>query len=503
MKLVVAANPGRLERIKTFVEKLDLGVDCFAFQTELQRALRHCQESSHSLLLLDFSFLSDPDFAQLWLQSSELRELAVCCVGKEEELHLLPESRRERAPFFLPLFDLPEREEIFQDITHIILENYLSQVCSGTPESQLERVASLLGLNKRGTAVAAMYIGIRQSSLPITARELEGLLREAGYENNCFVPKNDDWIGLIINAPTGHAGAEELCSQLRRRIKAVCGDGVVISICLSPCTREPTRLPCILSQAESVAFYQVYDGNDKNYIAWDSRDYFSGSRRYEFREIEHFEELNRAIDQLDSQMFVIALRHMFDDIISCRLDRDDLRQVLFKLMSLIFNVGISNNIPVDIWADNSCAALNFEFVYHIENIEVEYKSFLDIFLRILQYLRERQQNLTKYSPKVRKTMRFIEEHYAEHIELATLASLAELSDNYLCPIFKKETGYRIVEYINLVRMENAKRLIQEQQLPAAKIVELVGFTDTAYFCTMFKRFTGKTVTEYRNSIDLD
>lgn len=82
--------------------------------------------------------------------------------------------------------------------------------------------------------------------------------------------------------------------------------------------------------------------------------------------------------------------------------------------------------------------------------------------------------------------------------LPALTEQAELSTNYLCHLFKKETGFRVVEYINLIRMERAKELLRARGLSAAQTADAVGFSDTAYFCTMFKRYTGLTVTDFRN-----
>ena len=55
----------------------------------------------------------------------------------------------------------------------------------------------------------------------------------------------------------------------------------------------------------------------------------------------------------------------------------------------------------------------------------------------------------------------------------------------------------IAEHIKNLRIEEAKRLLAETDLPVSRIADRVGFTDYNYFCRVFKRETGMPAKKYR------
>ncbi len=60
------------------------------------------------------------------------------------------------------------------------------------------------------------------------------------------------------------------------------------------------------------------------------------------------------------------------------------------------------------------------------------------------------------------------------------------------------TGKSFSDLLNEVRIENAKKLMEDSSLHIADISEMVGFADTAHFSRVFKKFTGMSANEYRN-----
>ena len=93
---------------------------------------------------------------------------------------------------------------------------------------------------------------------------------------------------------------------------------------------------------------------------------------------------------------------------------------------------------------------------------------------------------------------YIQEHYAEQIELNTLAAIVYLTPTYVSKLFKQETGYTITDYITEVRLQHAKQLLTHQ--PHLKVQEIsgqVGYADVAYFHKLFKRTIGITPSQFK------
>lgn len=64
--------------------------------------------------------------------------------------------------------------------------------------------------------------------------------------------------------------------------------------------------------------------------------------------------------------------------------------------------------------------------------------------------------------------------------------------------FKLATNNSVLEYINRVKIEFAKRSFEISRKNINEVMYDVGYTDTKSFRTIFKKFTGLTPIEYRN-----
>lgn len=88
-------------------------------------------------------------------------------------------------------------------------------------------------------------------------------------------------------------------------------------------------------------------------------------------------------------------------------------------------------------------------------------------------------------------------HYKEKIYLDDIAGILGISSSYLSRLFKKETGIRLQDFINDVRVEKAAHLLiySEETLP--RIAEYVNFPSQSYFGKIFKQKMQMTPKQYR------
>lgn len=114
----------------------------------------------------------------------------------------------------------------------------------------------------------------------------------------------------------------------------------------------------------------------------------------------------------------------------------------------------------------------------------------------LQPAAQERQQQTMY--QLRTTLQYIEEHYNETIRLSELASLANVSSQHFCRIFKQMTGKRPMDYINLLRINKAVTLLSENRLNISEIAMAVGFDDSNYFSRIFKKYRKKSPSALRN-----
>ncbi|QKS69730.1 response regulator transcription factor [Paenalkalicoccus suaedae] len=104
----------------------------------------------------------------------------------------------------------------------------------------------------------------------------------------------------------------------------------------------------------------------------------------------------------------------------------------------------------------------------------------------------------KHRQLVEEMIHFIDGHLSENITLHDLSAELYISRNYLGQIFKRVTGESFKNYLTKVRMEKAKKMIQDGHYMIYEISEAVGFPNPAYFTTTFKKYTGYTPSDMIN-----
>lgn len=91
-----------------------------------------------------------------------------------------------------------------------------------------------------------------------------------------------------------------------------------------------------------------------------------------------------------------------------------------------------------------------------------------------------------------------------HENFLTLASLKEIADTFyitpshLCRTFKQLTGYTVIQYINMLKIQKACILLHDTEKNITDIALECGFNSTMYFCKLFKATLNLTPSQYRN-----
>jgi YesN/AraC family two-component response regulator len=98
---------------------------------------------------------------------------------------------------------------------------------------------------------------------------------------------------------------------------------------------------------------------------------------------------------------------------------------------------------------------------------------------------------------IRQCIDYICRNYSdEDLGLQKISDSIGYNGSYLSRVFKQKTGRNLMDYINEVRIENAKRLLREQKIKAYNAAESVGYSNYSYFCRVFKKFTGMSPSRY-------
>jgi transcriptional regulator GlxA family with amidase domain len=99
---------------------------------------------------------------------------------------------------------------------------------------------------------------------------------------------------------------------------------------------------------------------------------------------------------------------------------------------------------------------------------------------------------------IKKAQEFIEQNVQDKITIDQLATTLALGRRNLERRFKKATSNTVIEYIQRVKIEAAKKSFETSRKNINEVMYDVGYSDTKAFRTTFKKNTGLSPIEYRN-----
>lgn len=123
--------------------------------------------------------------------------------------------------------------------------------------------------------------------------------------------------------------------------------------------------------------------------------------------------------------------------------------------------------------------------------------------------RHSQQQFITFKPNfvhgdevILKLQRWLSNQSLEKITFAQMATCAGLGERTLLRRFSAATGYKPNEYIQRMRIEKARELLELTQRPIESVAGEVGYQDVGTFRQMFKKFNSLTPREYRKKFAL-
>ena len=101
------------------------------------------------------------------------------------------------------------------------------------------------------------------------------------------------------------------------------------------------------------------------------------------------------------------------------------------------------------------------------------------------------------SGPVNRCMEYMQNHTGERVTLDRLGELTGYSPLHVLRLFKAAVGCSPHEYLSSLRMERAKQLLIESDMPIDRVAAECGFSSESYFHSYFKHSAGISPGEYR------
>lgn len=122
----------------------------------------------------------------------------------------------------------------------------------------------------------------------------------------------------------------------------------------------------------------------------------------------------------------------------------------------------------------------------------------------LSYTLSQDNNSQKDISRFESVLKYIQSNFKNSdLSLIKISDMFFYNKKYLSTLFIKETGIKFTDYLNSLRIDEAKKLMKSKELSVTEISSKCGFSDSYYFSKVFKKYMGMPPTVFMNSCKTD
>ena len=158
--------------------------------------------------------------------------------------------------------------------------------------------------------------------------------------------------------------------------------------------------------------------------------------------------------------------------------------------------GFSINVISDEGAACYMRSLHEMVMKGISDFGKEETLLLLVSMLIQNYGQAFESCIPEYRQEIEKACDYMKQHFAEHIYLDQICRYAGLSKSTLLRAFTKSKGITPYRYLETIRVNEAKKLLEQGMAPVEAAVH-TGFTDQSHFSNYFSSFIGLAPGAYR------
>ncbi|SKC79424.1 PocR ligand-binding domain-containing protein [Maledivibacter halophilus] len=210
--------------------------------------------------------------------------------------------------------------------------------------------------------------------------------------------------------------------------------------------------------------------------------------------IEKEIELEKAVEELNEGIATDIIKDLLKNYESNNISINKAKNIVDELFTIISRV-IHNEIK------------DIEILYSLRN---EYKNIIyscinynDLSKHSISFIENSINLLRKHffqdeGDLINKVNRYIKKNYTKELTLQSIANIFYISPNYLSSVFNEKNKNSLTDYINKIRIENAKKYLAGSNIKISAIGKKVGYNNLSYFSYIFKKIEKCTPKQYRH-----
>ncbi|MBZ9634462.1 helix-turn-helix domain-containing protein [Clostridium sp. FP1] len=178
-------------------------------------------------------------------------------------------------------------------------------------------------------------------------------------------------------------------------------------------------------------------------------------------------------------------------ILSFSNNPNELKKLLYSMNIFIYTYFcINSSIPLEDLCSKNLKSI--ENCHSKEDLITLGEEIIESYIEIIHHDTSISENEI-----IKHALTYIHSNIPQKITLEKVATHIHISSNYLCYLFKENTGLKFCEYINICRINVAKEFLDNSSSPLEIISFECGFNSQSHFSTTFKKYVGISPNEYR------
>jgi two-component system, response regulator YesN len=209
---------------------------------------------------------------------------------------------------------------------------------------------------------------------------------------------------------------------------------------------------------------------------------------------KYLTSITGACDRLKVNSFI---NDIFSKIVDSKASYESIQMVSAEMIHIVNKVAKQSDIEIlKIYSNEDVPYSKLQKYGNINDIKQWILGIYDKIITLIEDLKVGPD----YSENTRKAIGYIRANYGKNISLKDVSEYIGVNSSYLSRIFKEDCSIGFSEYLNVLRVEKTKLMIEEHKFKLKDIVTEVGFANYNYFFKVFKDITGLTPLEYEESL---
>jgi len=386
-----------------------------------------------------------------------------------------------RMNFFRDLlsYDTPLKEE--QILSR--LEQY------GLPLSNRQLVITVLTINNKGQETGLVETVTKNFANEMFKNE-ENFLCLTGGKNEV----------VLIHSYQNHVSELSALQAIRNDTERLCGNikkflNIDVTAAVSNRFNGFSNLFEVYNDTKEILHMSFFDGPGNIYY---KQDFQARSLLPDSSKVDELTAQFRAgVDRMDFVFAAEALNSITREFMDKSSSQNyEILRFYCTLLTAIINKSVELSLFYEVFPDERNP---YEYLLSCSTIQAV-EGYLLTLLALLDKQTGGQSSNPRYGDAVNKLIQYINQNSHAQISLVKAAEELSYNPNYLSTKFKEETGVSFSEYLNNVRIQNAKRFLSSGKYKPGDVAEHVGYSDQRYFVKIFKRVVGMTPREYMRSL---